>query len=73
LFAEVFYEGGRTWDDQSNGAGEEWINAGGVEVNYAMKMFRFLAFSPGLGVVYAPDRREDELQLYLSIKGWVNF
>jgi hypothetical protein len=75
LFAEVFYEGGQAWDNPSQGNHEKWINACGLEVNYALKMLRFLAFSPGIGLAYAPDRPDDEddVQLYLSIKGWVNF
>ena len=78
LFAEIFYEGGRTWDDEGRGDDRGWINSYGAEVNYAMKILRYLAFSPGVGVAYAPDRPEDDeddstVQVYLTIKGWVNF
>ena len=78
LFAEVFYEGGRTWDDAGRGDDRGWINSYGVEVNYAMKILRYLAFSPGVGIVYVSDRPEDDeddnkVQAYVTIKGWVNF
>lgn len=78
LFAEVFYEGGRTWDDAGRGDDRGWINSYGVEVNYAMKILRYLAFSPGVGIVYVSDRPEDDeddnkIQAYVTIKGWVNF
>ena len=52
LFAEVFYEGGRTWNRGGGRAGG-WINATGAEVNFAMKMLRFLAIAPGVGVAVA--------------------
>ena len=74
LSAEIFYEGGRTWN--ANGSGEErgWINAAGAEVNFAMKMLRYLAIAPGVGVAFAPDRDDAEtVQPYFTVKGWVNF
>jgi Tol biopolymer transport system component len=74
LFAEIFYEGGRTWLDRQSGGDGDWLDAAGAEVNFAMTMLRYLAIAPGIGAVYAPDREEeDELQLYLTVKGWVNF
>jgi len=78
LMAEIFYNGGRTWDDEDRGDDLGWINSWGAEVNYAMKMFRYVAFSPGLGIAYEHDRSrrnsvDETIQIYLSIKGWVNF
>jgi hypothetical protein len=78
LFAEIFYEGGRTWDDEGRGDDHGWINSYGAEVNYAMKILRYLAFSPGVGIAYTPDRPRDDkddntVQFYFTIKGWVNF
>jgi hypothetical protein len=78
LFAEVFYEGGRTWDDDNQGDAAGWLNAAGLEVNYGMSLLRFLQFAPGLGVVYAPERDEfdedkEEVIVYLGLKLWYNF
>lgn len=78
LFMDVFYEGGRTYDD--NGIGDDigWLNAMGVEVNYGLSLLRFLQFAPGIGIVYAPQRDErdpnkDDIVGYLSIKLWASF
>jgi hypothetical protein len=43
-----------------------------------MKILCYLAFSPGVGIVYVSDRPEDDeddnkIQAYVTIKGWVNF
>jgi len=78
LFAELFLEGGQVWDDKGYTGDLDWIWSTGVEVNFAMKMFRYLSVSPGLGIAYAPDRnyRDSDLNdfyIYLSIKGWVNY
>lgn len=78
LMAEIFYEGGRTWDDEGLGDDLGWINSWGTEVNCSIKIFRYVAFSPGLGIAYARDRtrrdpEDDSVQIYLSVKGWVNF
>ncbi|MFN2366130.1 MAG: hypothetical protein ABR523_06675 [Desulfurivibrionaceae bacterium] len=74
LFAEIFYEGGRTWLPRQSGGDGDWLDAAGAELNFAVTMLRYLAIAPGIGAVYAPDREEeDELQVYLTVKGWVNF
>lgn len=78
LFLEVFYEGGRTYDDNDIGDAIGWLNAAGVEVNYGLTLLRFLQIAPGIGVVYAPQRDEhdpdkDEVVGYLSIKFWTSF
>jgi hypothetical protein len=82
LFMEIFYEGGRINDSAIAGADDEWLNAAGVEVNFATKLLRFLPVAPGLGVAYAFDREErgddgdrfsEKWSLYLSIKTSVNF
>jgi hypothetical protein len=83
LFAEVFYEGGRTWDEKDDDD-EYWMNATGFEVNFSIKLLRFLRIAPGLGFVYVPQRIREEsedsdsetdkrFQSYVSIKGFVNF
>jgi len=78
IFAELFFEGGRVWDEKGYTGDLDWVWSVGTEINFAMKIFRHLAISPGLGVVYAPDRdyRDDsldEIYIYLSLKGWVNY
>ncbi|MFC1856259.1 hypothetical protein ACFL2A_06935, partial [Thermodesulfobacteriota bacterium] len=78
LFAEVFSEAGRTWDDDERTTELKWIKSGGLEVNYAMRMLRFFYVSPGIGVAYAPDRKDKDPEdtdavVYISIKGWTNF
>ena len=77
-FIEVFYEGGTAWDD--DGPNEtKWLNSMGVEFNMSMTLFRFIDVAPGLGVAYAPDRDprrfdpDDDVQVYLTIKGAINF
>jgi len=78
FFGEIFSEAGRTWDENGYGDDLGWIHSYGIEVNYALKIFRFLRASPGLGIAYAPDRirrgpQESDAEIYLSLKGWVNF
>ncbi len=83
LFGEIFYETGRTWDDEGVGDDLGWIESTGLELNVSLKLLRFLKIAPGLGFVYAPDRSEDtrdnddesdeRYQIYITIKGWVNF
>lgn len=80
ISGNVFYEGGRTWDEEGMGDRLEWIQSVGTEVNVALTLFRYLKFAPGLGLAYAPDKvdsgaEEDDsrLTLYISIKGWVSF
>jgi hypothetical protein len=82
LFMEIFYEGGQVNDSAIEGGDTQWLNAAGVEVNFATKLLRFLPVAPGLGVAYAFDReaRDDEedrlsekLSVYFSIKTSVNF
>lgn len=79
LTAELFYEGGRTWDDNGDGDRYGWLNAVGTEVNFGMTMLRYLQFSPGIGVVYAPENSDggpgnnEDLVVYFSIKGWYDF
>jgi hypothetical protein len=86
IFAEVFYEGGRTWDekDDYDNDDEYWMNASGFEVNFSIKLLRFLRIAPGLGFAYVPQRTREEtednddeiderFQAYVSIKGFVNF
>ncbi|RJP82372.1 MAG: hypothetical protein C4522_03495 [Desulfobacteraceae bacterium] len=78
IHGEVYYEGGRTWDEIGRGDELEWLNAAGTEVNLSMTLLRYLQFAPGLGVVYAPDQRledeeENEVTAYISVKGWVSF
>jgi len=84
IFGEVFYEGGRAnGTDPVTRKEYEWIGSAGAELNFGMTVCRFLRLSPGLGVVYAfdyddrdSDDRENEerkLQVYLTLKGVVNF
>ncbi|MEJ2039241.1 MAG: BamA/TamA family outer membrane protein, partial [Desulfosarcinaceae bacterium] len=78
LFAEVFYEGGRTWNDVTRDDDLDWINAAGVEVNFGTTLFRFLKFAPGLGVAYVPERNhfdedKEDVVVYMAIKLWANF
>jgi len=83
IFCEVFYEGGRTWDEKRIGDNREWLNAVGTEANFSMTLLRYFQFSPGLGVVYNPDKideedddeeeEESEVNVYVSIKGWISF
>ena len=77
--AGLFYEGGRTWDDKGDGDRYGWLNSVGTEVTFGLAMFRYLNFSPGIGLVYAPDNPDsgpdenDDLQAYFTIKGWYDF
>jgi hypothetical protein len=82
ISCELFYEGGRTWDESGNGDNLEWINAIGTEANFSMTLLRYLQFAPGLGVVYTPDKideenddeeEENDVNVYISIKGWISF
>ena len=80
LFAEIFYERGRTWDDEGEGDDRGWLDAMGLEVNFSLKLLRFMQIAPGLGFAYAPDRPEgdddgldERYQIYIVIKGFVNF
>ena len=79
LALELFYEGGRTWDDKGDGDRYGWLNAVGTEVTFGLAMFRYLNFAPGVGLVFAPDNPDsgpdenDDLQVYLTIKGWYDF
>jgi len=83
LFAEVFYEGGKTWDREDEGDDLGWINAMGLEMNLSMKLLRYIRIAPGLGFVFAPERSkkdpnddedvDERFQLYITIKGFVNF
>ena len=81
LFAEVFYERGRTWDDEGEGDDRGWLDSMGLELNFSFKLLRFMRIAPGLGALYAPDRlrdrgdRDDDerYQVYFSLKGSVNF
>lgn len=51
--------------------------------NFALKLLRFIQIAPGLGFAYAPDRPkhssgdeddpDERYQIYITIKGWVNF
>lgn len=77
LFLELFYEGGRTYDDEGIGDDIGWLHSAGLELNYGLTLIRFLSFAPGLGVAYVPqrdDRDPDEYEVvpYLSIKLWAN-
>jgi hypothetical protein len=74
---ELFYESGRTYDDEGIGDDIGWLHSAGLEVNYGLTLLRFLSFAPGLGVAYVPqrdDRDPDEYEVvpYLSIKLWAN-
>jgi hypothetical protein len=82
LFMEIFYEGGQVHDSTVPDADTDWLNAAGVEVNFATKLLRFIPVAPGIGVAYAFDREErndegdrvsEKLSVYLSIKTSVNF
>jgi hypothetical protein len=73
LFAELFYEGGRIWRGQGGRNDGQWLSSVGAEVNYAIRILRYVAFAPGIGVAYAPQRTTEEIQPYISIKGWINF
>ncbi len=72
IFAELFYEGGRTWKGQGS-SDEQWMTSAGAEINYSLRILRYVAFAPGIGVAYAPERAAQKVQSYLTIKGWVNF
>ncbi|MGD9008606.1 MAG: hypothetical protein PVG41_11830 [Desulfobacteraceae bacterium] len=77
LFLELFYEGGRTYDDEGIGDDIGWLHSAGLEINYGLTLLRYISFSPGLGVAYVPqrdDRDPDEYEVvpYLSIKLWAN-
>ena len=80
LFAEVFYESGRTWDDEGEGDDRGWLDSMGLEVNLSFNLLRIMHIAPGLGFAYAPDRPKDDddglderYQTYIVIKGYVNF
>ncbi|MDD5677215.1 MAG: hypothetical protein PHW60_04385 [Kiritimatiellae bacterium] len=86
LFGELYYEGGHAWSGDATGALDAcWLNAVGFELNLSLTLFRYAQIAPGLGVVYAFDRKDpnpgasgddvenQKLQLYLSIKAVVNF
>jgi hypothetical protein len=51
----------------------------GIDFNMSMTLFRFIDVAPGIGVAYAPDRDprrsdpDDDVQVYLTIKGAINF
>ncbi|MDH3601303.1 MAG: outer membrane protein assembly factor, partial [Candidatus Tectomicrobia bacterium] len=78
-FIEVFYEGGAAWDNDGPNDEKNWLNSMGVEFNMSMTIFRFIDLAPGLGVAYTPDRDprrfdpDDDVQVYLTIKGSINF
>jgi hypothetical protein len=79
LAAELFYEGGRTWDENGDGDRFGWLNAVGTEISFGMTMVRYLSFSPGIGIVYAPENTDrgknetEDLLVYLTIKGWYDY
>ncbi len=78
LFAEVYYEGGKTWNGVTRDDDIDWLHAAGLEADFGMTLFRFIQFAPGLGVVYAPQRDEfdedkEEVIVYLGVKLWYNF
>ena len=79
IFGEIFYEGGRTWDDEDEGDDLGWLDSIGLEVNLSFKLFRFLEMAPGLGVLYAPDwskrssNKNKQYQIYFTVKGSVNY
>lgn len=77
VFMEVFAEAGKA---ENPGEDADWLTSYGVEANLALRAFRFAEFSPGLGIVYAPEREDvdnssedDRLQLYISLKANVSF
>jgi WD40 repeat protein len=77
LFLELFYEAGRTYDDEGIGDDIGWLHSAGLEVNYGLTLLRYLSFAPGIGAAYVPqrdDRDPDEYAVvpYLSIKLWTN-
>jgi hypothetical protein len=77
LFLEVFYEAGRTYDDEGIGDDIGWLHSAGLEVNFGLTLLRYVSFAPGIGVAYAPqrdDRDPDEYEVvpYISIKGWAS-
>jgi len=78
LFGEVFYEGGRTWDEGNGGDDLGWLDSTGIEANLSMRLMRYLQFAPGVGAAYIPDRAErsdsdDRFAVYFTFKAWVNF
>ncbi len=86
LFGELYYEGGHAWCGGTTSALDaSWLNAAGFELNLALTLFRYAQMAPGLGIVYAFDRKDpnpgaadddaqnQKLQLYFSIKAVVNF
>jgi WD40 repeat protein len=77
LFVELFYEAGRTYDDEGIGDDIGWLHSAGLEVNYGLTLLRYISFAPGIGAAYVPqrdDRDPDEYEVvpYFSIKLWNN-
>ena len=80
IFAEFFYDGGRTWSNNGLGDDLRWLDAMGLELNLSCRILRFLNIAPGIGFAYAPDRYEgdddnddERYQAYITVKGVVNF
>ncbi|NVM22996.1 MAG: hypothetical protein HWN68_14595 [Desulfobacterales bacterium] len=71
------------WDEKGKGDDRDWLDSIGLEVNVSIKLLRFINIAPGLGFLYAPDRPkhspgnedgpDERRQIYISIKGAVNF
>ncbi|MBU4200583.1 MAG: hypothetical protein KKG09_03140 [Verrucomicrobia bacterium] len=84
IFGEVFYDGGKAWGGEPDGApAQAWIQSTGVELNCSLTLLTLFDIAPGIGAAYAFDREArwhaagarsaDKFQIYLSIKGAVNF
>jgi hypothetical protein len=78
FFGEIYYEGGRTWDQRGGGDDLEWINSIGAEASISLTLFRMLQFAPGLGAAFIPERADrrdsdDRWNVYITFKAWVNF
>ncbi|MBI2438385.1 MAG: PD40 domain-containing protein [Lentisphaerae bacterium] len=86
VFGELYYEGGHaSGGDSASALDANWLNAAGFEVNVSLTVFRYVPIAPGLGIVYAFNRKDpnpgasadseanQKLQVYLSIKAVVNF
>jgi hypothetical protein len=76
VFGEVFYEGGRTWNGNSDQGGDRsWIQAAGLEANADVNLARWVRIAPGVGAAYAFDRDDgsSRVRTYISLKATADF
>jgi len=72
----VFYEGGRTWNGNSDQGGDRsWIQAAGLEANADVNLARWVRIAPGVGAAYAFDRDDgsSRVRTYISLKATADF